>query len=194
MAIVAAQGWESITTYVGATAPFVGCSIGKNTPKIGPIGGGWDPLQIWSPFNERRMNKTGAIERLVGPCRMHRTQPGKPAHRCWRRRGWSARRGGPKNGSRRARAAKRAIVGRIKAVGETARQGRAIFWPQASLRRAHETMLASRSSDLLTLARAALRPAIRSESDLIELLSPDAVAMSALPRRTDVVSTTSYVD
>jgi len=55
-------------------------------------------------------------------------------------------------------------------------------------------MLASRSSDLLTLARAALRPAIRSESDLIELLSPDAVAMSALPRRTDVVSTTSYVD
>jgi hypothetical protein len=38
-----------------------------------------------------------------------------------------------------------------------------------------------------------LEAAIRSEADLIELLPPDAVAMSALPRRTDVVSVAGYV-
>jgi hypothetical protein len=38
------------------------------------------------------------------------------------------------------------------------------------------------------LARLALQAAIRSESDLIELLPPGPAAMSALPRGSDVVS------
>jgi hypothetical protein len=55
MAIVSAQGWESITTYDRATAPFVGFSIGKNTPKKGLIGGGMGPFADWVSFDERRM-------------------------------------------------------------------------------------------------------------------------------------------
>jgi hypothetical protein len=35
--------------------------------------------------------------------------------------------------------------------------------------------------------------AIRSENDLIELLSPDTAAMSALPRRADVVNVAAHV-
>jgi hypothetical protein len=38
-----------------------------------------------------------------------------------------------------------------------------------------------------------LEAAVRSEADLIELLPPNTVAMSALPRRTDVVSVAGYV-
>jgi hypothetical protein len=41
------------------------------------------------------------------------------------------------------------------------------------MRRAHEAMLHSRSSDLLTLARVALQAAIRNEADLLALLSAD---------------------
>src|SRR6266404_2335272 len=40
MAIIAAQVEESRTVYDRATAPFVGFGTGKNTPKVGPIGGG----------------------------------------------------------------------------------------------------------------------------------------------------------
>jgi hypothetical protein len=50
------------------------------------------------------------------------------------------------------------------------RHGKPIFWPQDFMRRAHEAMLASRSTDLLTLARLALQAAIRSEDDLLALL------------------------
>jgi hypothetical protein len=75
----------------------------------------------------------------------------------------------------------------VKGAMPSHKHGRPIFWPQDAVRRAHMAMLDSRSHDLLTLARLALEAAIRSENDLIELLSPDP-ATSALPRRTDVVS------
>jgi hypothetical protein len=54
-------------------------------------------------------------------------------------------------------------------------------------------MLKSRSHDLLTLARIALQAAIPNENVLIELLSPDRAAMSALPLKTDVLSPAGYV-
>lgn len=47
---------------------------------------------------------------------------------------------------------------------------RPIFWPQDSLRRAHQAMLDCGSNDLLKLARVALEAAVRSEADLIALL------------------------
>jgi hypothetical protein len=47
---------------------------------------------------------------------------------------------------------------------------RPIFWPQDSLRRAHQAMLDCRSNDLLKLARVALEAAVRSEADLFALL------------------------
>src|SRR5204862_1907191 len=45
-----------------------------------------------------------------------------------------------------------------------------VHWSQDSVRRAHQAMLDSRSSDLLKLARVALEAAIRCEADLLELL------------------------
>jgi hypothetical protein len=51
----------------------------------------------------------------------------------------------------------------------------------------------SGAAPLFRLARVALEAAIRSEGDLIELLSPDTIATSALPRRTDVVSAAGHV-
>jgi hypothetical protein len=47
--------------------------------------------------------------------------------------------------------------------------------------------------DLLLLARLALEAAIPNENVLIELLSPDLAAMSALPRRAEVVSVARHV-
>jgi hypothetical protein len=41
--------------------------------------------------------------------------------------------------------------------------GKPVFWPQQHLRRAHEAMLKSRSTDLLVLARIALQAASRPE-------------------------------
>ena len=71
--------------------------------------------------------------------------------------------------------------------------GKPIYWPQDMLRRAAMALRECGSSDIFRLARVALEAAIRSEADLIELLPPDTVAMSALPRRTDVVSAAGYV-
>jgi hypothetical protein len=59
------------------------------------------------------------------------------------------------------------------------------------MRRAHEAMLTSRSSDLPVLARVALTAAIRNEDDLLALLDnsptrapakpvPDAVALASM--------------
>jgi hypothetical protein len=48
--------------------------------------------------------------------------------------------------------------------------GRPIFWPQDSLRRAHQAMLDCRSNDLLKLARVALEAAVRTEADILALL------------------------
>jgi hypothetical protein len=61
------------------------------------------------------------------------------------------------------------------------------------LRRAAIALREYGSNDIFRLARVALEAAIRSESDLVELLDPHAVATSALLRRTDVVSATGYV-
>ena len=41
------------------------------------------------------------------------------------------------------------------------------------MKRAHQAMLDSRSTDLLTLAPFALQGAIRNESDLLDLLPPE---------------------
>jgi hypothetical protein len=65
------------------------------------------------------------------------------------------------------------IVKRIAAAGDTARQGRAIYWPQECLRRGHEAMLKCRSNDLLKLCRVALEAAIRDQADLLALLPAD---------------------
>ena len=65
--------------------------------------------------------------------------------------------------------------------------------PRDMLRRAAVALRECTSNDIFRLARVALEAAIRSEADLVELLSPDAIAMSALPQRTDVVSPTGYV-
>jgi hypothetical protein len=62
------------------------------------------------------------------------------------------------------------IVERVAEVALARRQGKPIFWPQDFMRRAHEAMLSSRSTDLLTLARLALQAAIRSEDDLLALI------------------------
>jgi hypothetical protein len=61
------------------------------------------------------------------------------------------------------------------------------------MRRAAMALRECGSSDIFTAARAVLEAAIRSENDLIELLSPDTAAMSALPRRADVVSPAGHV-
>jgi hypothetical protein len=54
------------------------------------------------------------------------------------------------------------------------------------LRRAHQAMLDSRSSYLLTLASAALQGAIRNEGDLVALLPPEPSTNSRPQRRYDV--------
>jgi hypothetical protein len=58
----------------------------------------------------------------------------------------------------------------VKTAMPSHKHGRPIYWPEHCLRRAHEAMLKSRSSDLLVLARCALEAAIPSEHVLIELL------------------------
>jgi hypothetical protein len=68
------------------------------------------------------------------------------------------------------------------------RHGRPIYFSQDAIRRGAMALRECGSSDIFRLARVALEAAIRSEADLVELLDPHAVAMSALPRRTDVVS------
>lgn len=66
---------------------------------------------------------------------------------------------------------RRHIVERITAAADKSRQGKPVYWSQAALRRAHEGMLKSKSTDLLILARAALENAIRCEGDLLALLN-----------------------
>jgi hypothetical protein len=69
--------------------------------------------------------------------------------------------------------------------------GRAVHWPQETLRRAARAVRACRSIDSIILARAVLESAIRNETDLLALLPSTtsrpqrAVAMSALPRAAD---------
>jgi hypothetical protein len=72
----------------------------------------------------------------------------------------------------KAPAAQRQHVPRVARHSKT----KSIFWSQDALRRAHQAMLLSRSSDLLTLARVALQAAIRTEADLLALLPADPPA------------------
>jgi hypothetical protein len=74
------------------------------------------------------------------------------------------------------------------------RPGKPIYFGQDMIRRAAMALRECGSPDIFRLARVALEAAIRSEADLVELLDPHAVAMSALPQRTDVVSAAGYVD
>jgi hypothetical protein len=73
------------------------------------------------------------------------------------------------------------------------KHGKPIYWPQDVVRRAALALRECSSNDIFRLARVALEAAIRSESDLIEMLRPDASAMSALPPRTDVVGGAAQV-
>jgi hypothetical protein len=72
------------------------------------------------------------------------------------------------------------------------RNGRPIYSPQSFLCRGAEAYRECRSNDVFIIVRAILERTIRSENDLIELLSPDT-AMSALPPRADVVSVVGHV-
>jgi hypothetical protein len=80
----------------------------------------------------------------------------------------------------------------VKRSAKAWRPGRPIYFNQDMIRRAAMAMRTC-GPDIFRAARVCLEAAIRSESDLIELLSPDAIAMSALPRRTDVVSAAGHV-
>lgn len=69
----------------------------------------------------------------------------------------------------------------IAAAAERSRRGKAVYWSQDALARAHVAMLRSRSTDLLVLARLALQGAIRDEADLLKLLSPERLTTSPIP-------------
>jgi hypothetical protein len=62
------------------------------------------------------------------------------------------------------------VAQHVTTAAEAARHGKPIYWSQDAMRRAHQAMLDSKSSDFLTLARVALQAAIRSEADLLALL------------------------
>jgi hypothetical protein len=84
---------------------------------------------------------------------------------------------------------RRQVVKGAKAKGN----GHAIHWNGDAIRRAASAIREVYSTDFYVMARRALEAAVRNEADLIELLPPNTVAMSALPRRTDVVSAAGYV-
>jgi hypothetical protein len=71
--------------------------------------------------------------------------------------------------------------------------GHAIHWNGDAIRRAASAIRETYSTDFFITARRALEAAVRNQADLVELLPPNTVAMSALPRRTDVVSAAGYV-
>jgi hypothetical protein len=94
---------------------------------------------------------------------------------------WHAWRGSIKAETPRPAQRQQVVFKRVTAATDAARQGRAIYWPQDAMRRAHQAMLDSRSHDLLILARAALQAAIRNEGDLLALLP--APQTTSTPRR-----------
>jgi hypothetical protein len=71
----------------------------------------------------------------------------------------------------------RHVVKGAKAKGN----GHAIHWNADAIRRAASAIRRVYSTDFYVMARRALEAAVRNEADLIELLPPDTVAMSALP-------------
>jgi hypothetical protein len=111
----------------------------------------------------RRLNHVGAIW----------------AH--WRRRKQDSSRSAP------------AVRNFVNAAMPSHKHGKPVYFSQEALRRAATALRECRSNDIYTAARPVLEAAIRSENDLIELLSPDTAAMSALPRRADVVSPACHI-
>ena len=77
--------------------------------------------------------------------------------------------------------------------GDLSPRAKAIHWPGDAIRRAACAIREVYSSDFYVMARRALEAAVRNEVDLLELVPPDTVTMSALPRRTDVVSAAGHV-
>ena len=73
------------------------------------------------------------------------------------------------------------------------RGGRPIFWDGDSIKRAAMALRENCSGDFYVMARKALEAAIRDEGDLFALLRPETGAMSALPRRADIVGSAGYV-
>jgi hypothetical protein len=84
--------------------------------------------------------------------------PGAVWH-AWRRRQQDSSRSAP------------AACNFVKSSTPVHKTGRAVHWPQACVRRAHEAMLKSRSSDLLTLARVAPEAGIPTGDVLADLLN-----------------------
>jgi hypothetical protein len=80
----------------------------------------------------------------------------------WKRRGQETERAAP------------ALQHFVKGAMPSHPHGRAVHWPQACVRRAHEAMLKSRSHDLLVLARVALEAAIPTADVLVDLLNEAA--------------------
>jgi hypothetical protein len=99
----------------------------------------------------------------------------------WRRRQQDSSRSAP------------ALRNFVKAAMPSHKNGKPVHWPQHVMRRAAMALKECGSGDIFIAARAVLEAAVRSENDLIELLSPDTAAMSALPRRTDVISSAGHV-
>ena len=77
--------------------------------------------------------------------------------------------------------------------GKAKGNGHAIHWNGDAIRRAASAIREVYSTDFYVMARRALEAAVRNEDDLLELLPPNTVTMSALPQRTDVVSAAGHV-
>jgi hypothetical protein len=88
-----------------------------------------------------------------------------------------------------ARPRRREVLKGAKAKGNR----HAIHWNGDAIRRAACAIREVYSTDFYVMARRALEAAVRNEDDLLELLPPDTVTMSALPQRTDVVSAAGHV-
>ena len=67
---------------------------------------------------------------------------------------------------------RRRVVQRLASSGKTL-PGRPIYWPQEMIKRAAAAMRETWGNDLFVLARTALEAAVRSEDDLIEMLSTE---------------------
>ena len=76
----------------------------------------------------------------------------------------------------------------IRGAKASHKNGKPVYWPGDAIRRAASAIREVYSTDLYVMARRALEAAVRNEDDLLELLPPDTVTMSGIPRRTDVVS------
>ena len=89
---------------------------------------------------------------------------------------------------------------RRPAVATNRPKGHAVYWSSDHIRRGAEAFRMCRSNDVFTLVRAVLESAVRSETDLLQLLerppSPQrssAAAMSVVARRAEIVGPADWV-